>query len=391
MENIQRPTLRFGADGTFTVMQISDIQDINHLRARTQSVLETALDCVKPDFAVLSGDQIKGYSPLMHVGGQTRKATQITGVLDGILALFHQRNIPFTFVFGNHDHDAPMPGEAQIHYYQRSPLCLVQHNPEVPGFANHAIPVLRAAADSPALLFYFLDSHRSKGMGYCPLLPEQVEWYRATRDTYAAANGGLCVPSLLFQHIPVEEMNELYRAVPQHTKGALEGFRNYAGKFFVLDESKTSHGGFMGELPSSPDENAGLFDAAAEKGDMLGMFFGHDHSNGFHGTVRGIQLGYAPGVGFNAYGPGRNRGVRVFRFREADIRAFETYVLTDEQLLGQDKRLALSTRMRDIVPTSFGAAKPLVRKGALGASLGFAAASGGIIAAKLIEKAIKRR
>jgi len=147
------------------------------------------------------------------------------------------------------------------------------------------------------------------------------------------------------------------------SKGTLEGYRNYKGKHFVLDESRAT--GFMGELPSSPDVNAGLFEAAREKGEMLGMFFGHDHTNGFHGDVGGITLGYAPCAGYRTYGPGRKRGVRMLRFDERDIRSFETYVATDEALLGPAESLDWRTKiLMDMQPSSFGEVQNKLRRAA---------------------------
>ncbi|MDR0532150.1 MAG: hypothetical protein LBG83_08815, partial [Oscillospiraceae bacterium] len=128
-----------------------------------------------------------------------------------------------------------------------------------------------------------------------------------------------------------------------------------------------------GELPSAPDINAGLFDAAQEKGEMIGMFFGHDHNNGFHGKVRGIPLGYAPSAGYNAYGPGRRRGVRVFHLNQNDLREYSTKVITDNELLGDSPLPNLMT-LYDRMPSSFGAAKPMIRKGVAGLALGVGAA-----------------
>ncbi|MDR1927274.1 MAG: metallophosphoesterase family protein [Oscillospiraceae bacterium] len=364
-----RPPLRFRADGTFTVMQISDVQDCNGLGARSLALLEAALDSEKPDFVIFTGDQIKGYGAPLWFGSPEQKKQRVLRTLEAILAPLDRREIPFTLVFGNHDHDAPLDGAEQIRQYQRHALCYVKDTPEVPGFANHAVQVLRSGDTAPALNFYLLDSHGSSGFGYQPLDPLQVEWYRRTRDALAEENGGRVVPSMLFQHIPIPEILELYKKVPRGTKGALEGYRSFKGAHYVLDRAKVTPDCFMGELPSPPDVNTGLFEAALERGDMIGMFFGHDHSNGFHGKVRGISLGYAPSAGFNAYGPGRRRGVRVFRFREEDVAAFETYVRTDEQLLCDSGRLPLYVRLHDHTPTSFGAAKPLVRRGAIAATL----------------------
>jgi len=371
--------LRFGVDGEFTVMQISDIQECGALHPRGLRLIEAALDREKPDIVVFTGDQLMGYSPRLKFANPAKRMALITRTIDDITAPLEKRGIPFTVTFGNHDHDAPLAGDAQLRLYRRSALCLAQDSPAgVPGYANHALPVLDSKGGRVALLLYMLDTHGPSGMGYTPLDAAQVGWYRQTRDAYAEKSVGY-VPSMLFQHVPVEEIIELYREVPR-SKGALEGYRNYKGKHFVLDESKAV--GFMGELPSSPDVNAGLFGAAREKGELLGMFFGHDHSNGFHGDVRGITLGYAPGAGYRTYGPGRNRGVRVLRFGERDIRAFGTYVATDEALLGPEENLGWRTKVFvDMQPSSFGEVQNKLRRAAPAAgavALGAAALAAGL-------------
>jgi len=355
-------TLRFQEDGKFAVMQISDIQECGGLHPRGRQLLEAALDTEKPNLVVFTGDQLKGYSPRLRLAGPEKRIAMITQTIDDLVAPLEARGIPFTVTFGNHDHDAPLTGDEQVRLYRRSPLFLAQDSPGgVPGFVNHAIPVLGSKGEKAALLLYMLDTHGPAGLGYTPLDAAQVDWYRQTRDAYEERFGGY-VPSMLFQHVPVEEIIELYREVPR-SKGALEGYRNYAGRYFVLDEERAA--GFMGELPSSPDANAGLFEAAREKGEMLGMFFGHDHSNGFHGDVRGITLGYAPGAGYRTYGAGRNRGVRVLRFDEKNIRGFETYIATDEALLGPEEALDWRTKiLMDKQPSSFGQAQNQLRRAA---------------------------
>ena len=68
----------------------------------------------------------------------------------------------------------------------------------------------------------------------------------------------------------------------------------------------------MLESPASPDVNTGEFEAMSEKGDVLGIYVGHDHNNSFVVKYKGVDLGYTQGAGFNVYGPGENRGVRIF-------------------------------------------------------------------------------
>ena len=376
--------LQFNANGKFTIMQVSDVQDIGGLLPRTQELYLSALDRVNPDFVVFTGDQLKGYGLKAQVATQDQRERRMMQTLTALAAPLELRGIPFTITFGNHDHDVPMHPLTQFERWQLWSNCMVKHSDGVPGFANHVLEVADSQGDFPAMLLYFLDSHGPNGFGYTPLDPGQIAWYKDMRDTYAAQNNGKVISSMLFQHVPVEEMYRLFKPVEKKTPGALEGFRNYKGKYFVLDEDKVAPGSFMGELPSSPDENAGLFEAAMEKGDMLGMFFGHDHNNGFHGKVDGIALGYAPAAGYTAYGPGRKRGVRVFHFDENDLTNFESYVLTDEQLLHQP--LSARVKLQDAGPSSWGEAAQMLRRNLPKVGIGAAGVALSVAAVKLLRK-----
>jgi len=364
-------------------MQISDVQDLCGILPRTKELIGAALDRERPDFVALTGDQLSGNGRKIWFAAKGEKAARIKRTIREIVELLEARHIPFTFTMGNHDHSSPLPAEEQIACYMASGLCHAQDSPAgVPGYANHVTPIYpNRGGDIPAMLIYCLDSHTALGAGYMPLDPAQIEWYRNTRDAWAEKNNGQPIPSLLFQHIPVEEIIELFKEVPKNTEGAFEGLRNYSGKFFVLNEDLAP--GFYGEMPSSPDTNAGLFETAMERGEMLGMFFGHDHTNGFHGKVRGLMLGYAPSAGYNAYGAGRRRGVRVFEFHESNLGAYQTKIITDEELLG-DSKLGLGPRLFDLTPTSVSDAKNRLRRAALPALLVLLGIVGLVIVLKLL-------
>ena len=89
---------------------------------------------------------------------------------------------------------------------------------------------------------------------------------------------------------------------------------------------------FIGETPSVPNENGGQFDAMNEKGDVFLMLFGHDHNNSFIGEYKGMKLGYTQGCGFNVYGPGKKRGVRLIDFPENNPADFKSTTLTVDDL-----------------------------------------------------------
>ena len=142
----------------------------------------------------------------------------------------------------------------------------------------------------------------------------------------------------------------------------------------MLPEEEKARGGFLGEAPSSPDRNRGEFEALAQRGEVMAVFSGHDHNNSFVLPHRGIDLGYTQGAGFNAYGPGKNRGVRILTFREEDPRAYETHTCTYRDLFGsrplQDPGKELLYRC---APTGLRAAKSDLKKAGKAAAVAAAA------------------
>ncbi|MDR1733593.1 MAG: metallophosphoesterase family protein [Oscillospiraceae bacterium] len=347
------PTLRF-QNGKFKILHFTDIQDSWPVMPEAIQLMEAALDKEKPDLVVFTGDQIAGYSGKLK--GQDG-AANIRSVIKTILAPLEAREVPFVFTFGNHDKHSSMPLPEQFAIYAESPLCCNVNTPPPEGVTEDAfgtgncnVPIL-GADGKVKFSIYALDSHGSAGvLGYAPLDASQVEWYKQTRDKMEAING-TPVPSLLFQHIPVPEVYDVLAVVPK-SKTAIQGFRNHGDKYYALDPDNCEEGSVFAEMACVPDTNSGLLDAAAEKGEVLGMYFGHDHKNTFAGVTKGIKLGYTPGVCFSSYGPGLHRGCRVIELDEADLSDYKTRVYTAKQLLGADFTLPLASKFWDMTPTS---------------------------------------
>ena len=53
--------MRFREDGTFKIMQITDMQEIPAISKDTIALMERAVLEEQPDLVVYTGDQIKGY------------------------------------------------------------------------------------------------------------------------------------------------------------------------------------------------------------------------------------------------------------------------------------------------------------------------------------------
>ena len=311
-------------DGKFKIMQIADIQENYQLNPDTIKLIELALDKEKPDLVVLTGDQIQGYSSCYLKDAETK----VKYVIDQFLAPIKERNIPFAVTFGNHDDDCKCSRQIQMQHYTSYDNCVYSEPrcEEDPG--TFALTV-KDSDGKDALALYLFDSGKApmNGAAFPPVKKEQIEWYKNKRDSFKESLDEY-LPGFVFQHIPVPEYFDAIEKVNFFTKGRVEAYKSRRNTFYRLKEDALKKGGFMYEAPATPEENSGQFEALKEKGDIFAMFVGHDHNNSFYTNYQGIDLGYCQGAGFNTYGPGDKRGVRLFIFDENDVRNYHTYYTT---------------------------------------------------------------
>lgn len=326
---------------TFKIMQIADTQEGAKVSPDTMKLINSALDRESPDLVVYSGDQIWNKSQFRG------NRDKVKSVLSQLTAPVRSRNIPFTICFGNHDRQVGLSNKEQFEIYKELDGFIGEDTEGIDGCANHVIEI---SADSELkYLLYLIDSNTSLDIGYDHVHPNQIEWYKKTRDSYEERYGRL-IPSIVIQHIPLCEIFELLTEVKKNTKGAVRGFRTHANRFYVLNPEKVNKNGFMKESPADPQENSGEFDAFKEKGEVLGVYFGHDHNNSFNGKVDGIDLGYTQGAGFHVYGPGKDRGVRIIELKKDG--SFGTYDLRYRQLVGEKLDEPLHYALYQIMPTN---------------------------------------
>ena len=133
----------------------------------------------------------------------------------------------------------------------------------------------------------------------------------------------------MFQHIVVPEIWEALTAADPSTPGGVW----HNGKYYVLPAGSK---GKMDETPCPPEYSNGEFDAVVQRGDILAMFFGHDHVNTYEiKNFRGVDLCSTPGVGFNAYN-NENVGVRLITLNENSPWSYETKVVSYFDLFDYD-------------------------------------------------------
>ena len=313
------PKLRFRADGTFKVVQFNDTQDDELTDRRTVELIEKTLDAEAPDFVLINGDVITG-------GCETRLA--VKQAINNVVWPMESRGIPWAVTYGNHDEDSlPQSGvdEAMmLDFYRSYDFNMNAENiAGVTGTGNTIVPIRAAGrGNDTAFSLWLLDSGRyapgaidgQDFAGYPTwdwLRMDQVSWYREESQRLEKKFKRK-VPGLMFIHIALWEHRFMWwGGVDTRTEAdAARGRTRHA----IVGERNED------ECPGP--FNSGMYNAILERGDVKGVFVGHDHVNDYVGNYYGVLLGYAPGTGFGAYGlagaeRNRMRGGRVFELTQA--------------------------------------------------------------------------
>ncbi len=354
-------------NGKFKVMQIADTQEIPSVSPDTIKLISAALDREKPDLVVFTGDQIKGYSTFFM--GEKGKIN-VESTIKALIAPLEERGIHFTMTFGNHDGQAAYGNSEQFEIYKQSPMFVYADPQAEDDKGTFCLSI------EDKFLIYLFDSHsKADDGGYAAVNEKQIEWYRSVRDSYESP-----LPSIVFQHIPTPEFFDVIKKVKRFTTGCVRAYGSHENEFYILDPDNSQPGDFMGESPAAPYKNSGEVDAFLEKGEVLGLFVGHDHNNSFVADYKGLKLGYTQGAGFNVYGPGFKRGVRTFEIDENGT--FETKTVTYGELCGKEVSNIATFGLYTYAPTSVAGVMTAAKEIAVVA--GALAGVAGII--KLIKK-----
>lgn len=309
--------LRFNPNGRFKIVQFNDTQDDHRIDRRTIELMDRVLDAERPDLVVLVGDLING-------GPRTELETK--QALNNVVQPMERRGVAWAAIFGNHDEDSTaatgFDEKDMLEFFRGYRHNVNEPGPEgITGTGNMNLLINGSRGDAPAFAVWLLDSGR-----YAPeriagqdfegypdwdwLRGDQVGWYL---DASAALEqrAGFPVPGLMFLHICLWEHRFMWFASVDSRTGADH------------ERAVRKHGitGERNEDECPGPFNSGMFSAIQHRGDVRGVFVGHDHINTYQGDYYGVLLGYGPGTGFGAYGLGgednhRLRGARVFHLDE---------------------------------------------------------------------------
>lgn len=302
---IGKTPMQFDSNGHCKVVQFSDIQDGPNLDPRTSEAMGRILDAEKPNLVVLTGDQVSTSSCA------NKQDLELSIKL--LAAPMESRHIPWAIVLGNHDND----NIAKIGVTRKEMFAMYRkhaNNVNPPDMkdvygAGDGLLTLKTQDGKDAYGIWLIDSNAyapetiggQKLGGYDWIRTSQVVWYYQT-SVKNEKRLGHKLPSLMFMHICLPEFVQL------QASGKIEGERN------------------EGECPSYI--NSGMFAAILDRGDVQGVYVGHDHVNMYEGKWYGITLGYGGSIGYGTYGidskdekeRNRTRGARIF-----DINANGTY------------------------------------------------------------------
>ncbi|WP_276355561.1 metallophosphoesterase family protein [Cohnella caldifontis] len=287
--------LRFRNDGTFTIVQFTDLhwQNGEPKDLRTRDLMERILEAEQPDLIVFTGDLI--YAPNCRDPKRS---------LRDALAVAEESGIPWAAVFGNHDAEGAASRPELMAAMRDMRGCLAESGPaDVHGTGNYLIRLEDRSGRTRNAL-YFVDTGALSELPWVPgydwVRRDQIRWYAGESARLTAGNGGAAVPSLAFFHIPLPEYAEVWRTQVCYGRGY--------------------------ERPGCPRVNSGWFAAWSELADVVGAFCGHDHINDYGGKLLNTWLYYGRASGYQAYGLWRfARGARVIRLRAGE-REFDTWV-----------------------------------------------------------------
>lgn len=331
--------LRFGSDGEFTILQISDPQDDHYPAYDMVNLIKISIEQTNPDLIVFTGDIVEdsrigdigiddeSFREGVEVDSYEQTLENVTVACAAVFAEAEAKGIPFAIAQGNNDYACGVKNEDWLKIYNSYKNCIIfDESNDEDGRIDYNLEIKASDSDETVFNIWLMDTARN-GVEW-----EQTLWYKQESAKMAAENGGKPVPSILFQHIPVPDIYHLFEECNFWDEGA--SFVD--GKCYRLNQEIAN--GYHSSAPT-PGTDCVQFKAWTEMGDVMGAYFGHWHTEGYTGTWNGIELGMTYGCEFAKPGP---YGVRVFTFYENDIENYDNELYTYEgSVKTDDARLEL--------------------------------------------------
>ncbi len=277
MDNI----IKFNKNGKLKIMHVTDTHIEDDNIDASLWLIEEACRREKPDIVIATGDNVLNYDD----------ADKTKSYIDRFMAIFIKYNIAVAVTFGNHDSErGPLSRRELMEYYSTFD-CHVTDADGIKPFSSgtYNVPVMSCDGKNVKFNLWVFDSgDYDKDGHYGCMSAEDVLWYKKTSDSITQINDGERIYSLAFQHIIVPEV---YYALKKTDKKRLYSFEHIInkGEYYMFSPNGINFG-TLNETPCSGGENFGQFEAMVEKGDVLAVFSGHDHTNAFGVRHKGIDI-----------------------------------------------------------------------------------------------------
>ncbi len=280
-ENMKKDMIKFNKNGKLKIMHLTDTHIEDDNIDASLWLIEKACEKEAPHIAVVTGDNVHNYDDPEKTKRYIKRFSDIFGKF----------GIPVAVTFGNHDSETGALTREELMLYYSSFDCHVKNADGEKPFScgTYNVPVLSSDEKEIKFNLWVFDSgDYDKDGHYGCMSAEDVLWYKQKSEEIKKNNGGNTVYSLGFQHIIVPEV---YDALKKTDKKRLYSFEHIINKNeYYMFSPDTVNFGTLNETPCSGGENFGQFDAMVEKGDVLAVFSGHDHTNAFGVRYKGIDI-----------------------------------------------------------------------------------------------------
>lgn len=320
LEDVVDFVLEVEAGRDVRILQLTDIQIIDSSQRREPGRLPSwsvsnwapenlpelawkftrrAVERVKPDLIVLSGDNVYG------------EFDDNGTMLQALITEMESYKTPWTFVFGNHDNETRKGVEWTCEQYINAEHCMFFRGPKevdengeeyfsVAGNGNFNIAITQGGKLTEIVWLMDSNGHTNADkdqnmFSSQGLKDSQIEWFTARNELLKEYNGGKSPKSIGFFHHPMRALGD---AVQKY--GYLSSTHDFFdengdyGKFkeFVIPENT------LGDCGAMRKDAGGYIDSNYKFHNLLktygveGWFFGHDHQINASASFEGVRYTY---------------------------------------------------------------------------------------------------
>ncbi len=314
------PTLSFGKDGKFRILHLTDMQDDQYPAKELQSFIKKAVENTDPDLVVITGDLVENSRTgdrltdkeaaregVTVEGDYKATLKNVKAAVDAIFAPLEELGVYYVVTQGNNDYSSGIKNSDWLKIYSAYPHCITfDKSNDKAGKIDNYIEIYKYKSKKAGYGLWLLDN----GSGFTS---EQATWMKNKKTSN--------VPSIVFEHVPVPEVGNLFVKCHIWSRYALLD-RGFTG-LYRLNHEVASGISYMSYPPTGTMSDT--YKMWKSKG-VKAAFFGHIHTDGYTGEYEGITLGLTFGCQF---AKGKPYGYRVIDLNQNG--SFETELFTYEK------------------------------------------------------------